>query len=87
MPKALANFSLGLSLHRQPQDQVRKMYLPERVSSAANPFRVDKKFLLFPRGSRFAQTAGLKLANAFGVLQSVPLPAKSMVLNFPHGLA
>jgi len=32
-----------------------------------NPFRVSRDCLLLAQGSRCARTAGLKLANAFGV--------------------
>ena len=57
-PKALANFSLGLEHSDNPRIRFEKCINPERVSSAANPFRVHENVLLFPRGSRFARTPG-----------------------------
>ena len=47
-PKALANFSLGLERRDNPRSKLEKCINPERVSSAANPYRVDEKRSLFP---------------------------------------
>jgi hypothetical protein len=50
---------------------VQKRRNPERVRRAANPFRVLVFFISFTQGCRYAPTAGLKLANAFGVYRTV----------------
>jgi len=47
---------------------------PERVRPERNPFRVQPIFIKrVPQGCRYAPTAGLKLANAFGVLVRLKL--------------
>jgi hypothetical protein len=45
--------------------------LPERVRQLANPFRVTSFFIIDPKVLA-SSNLGLKLANAFGVMWSVP---------------
>src|SRR5215204_1608008 len=67
-PKAFANFSPGVGAQRQPWDQninsdrTLKGFATRLTLSGFGP---DLKML--SQGSRDARTAGLKLANAFGV--------------------
>jgi hypothetical protein len=47
---------------------------PERVRQLPNPFRVQSEFLSLPRvGAALRDNPGLKLANAFGVMNRVPI--------------
>ena len=52
-----------------------RSFKPQRGSSIGKPFQGFKGCLLLTQGSRCARTAGLKLANAFGVkIQTEPVP-------------
>jgi hypothetical protein len=69
-PKALANFSPGLVRSDNPGKAKLKIHInPERVRQLANPFRV-KIFLDVIPGLSLRSNPGLKLANAFGVIQT-----------------
>jgi hypothetical protein len=50
---------------------------PERVHLGMNPFRVKIFSLISFPGLSLRSNPGLKLANAFGVLQTEPLPEVS----------
>jgi hypothetical protein len=67
-PKALANFSLGLERSDNPRITLKKCIYPERVSSQRTLSGFMKMFDGYP-GFSLHSNPGLKLANAFGVLQ------------------
>jgi hypothetical protein len=71
-PKALANFSPGFEAKREPWDYEQNNCLnPARVPQLANPFRVTMNLESIPRVVACGSNPGLKLANAFGVIQTV----------------
>jgi hypothetical protein len=67
-PEAFANFSPGFEHRENPGELHRKNRSnPARVRQLANAFSVPVLFQSRTQGCRCAPTAGLKLANAFGV--------------------
>src|ERR1043165_4917712 len=68
-PKALANFSPGLERQRQPWDQPQKNSTLKGFAKGGTPsgFRAISRFS--SQGCRWRSNPGLKLANAFGVMQ------------------
>src|SRR5215213_11571295 len=66
-PKALANWSPGFEHRENPGSFTGNPSNPERVRQLANVFSVPDLFQSRTHGCRYAPTAGLKLANAFGV--------------------
>jgi hypothetical protein len=48
--------------------ELQSMINPERVRQLLNPYRVRGFIPILTQGCRFAPTAGLKLAKAFGVM-------------------
>jgi hypothetical protein len=68
-PKALANWSPGFEHRENPGDFTGNSLNPERVRQLANAFSVPNSLNREPRVVAIAPTAGLKLANAFGVNQ------------------
>ena len=68
-PKAFANFSPGFERSENPEGNNSRIFInPERVPSRMpNAFSVNVFFISLSQGCRYAPTAGLELANAFGV--------------------
>ena len=64
---AFVNLNPGFEA-REPWANHKRRSNPERVRQSRNPFRVGRVFQLITQGSR-ASNPGLKLANAFGVIQ------------------
>ena len=60
-----------------------KLLNPEKGSSIGEPFQGFKGCLLQSQGSRCARTAGLKLANAFGVKSKLNQYLTRVFLAFP----
>src|SRR5215213_8414477 len=80
-PKALANWSPGFEHRENPGNFTGNPSNPERVRQLANAFSVPVLFQSRTQGCRYAPTAGLKLANAFGVTQTEALLIASVVTD------
>jgi hypothetical protein len=66
-PKALANWSPGFEHRETPGDFTGNSLNPEKGSAVGERFQRSQLSQSRIQGCRYAPTAGLKLANAFGV--------------------